>query len=382
MKNLLLLLTIIILSGCASATLSDGVAREPTAIAEVVAADTPTRVPAATPTATVTTSTPTPVPPTSTPTTIPTEVPTNLPVEPTPVPVQARYGYPIGQPDRVPGDGFFIRHAYTVENTWFNPGHWHAGEDWYVVDDGETAGAQIYAVADGEVVYSGSNYPGLVVIIRHDDELFSMYGHLDPTVTVQVGQRVTRGDVIGTVLRRSDNVPNHLHFEIRTFLTTPEVNGATPRYNFRCGVNCPPGPGYWPHTAPDLPSSMGWLNPTHTIAERAFPGTNDATPIGNIVVATRPLSNSVSVWSNVPDTDPAAQPIQEIVLTPGEQFPLLEVYTGAESSNTLHANTYQLWYRILLADGQEGWVQAAIPSTFETSADGQPSTIWFNFLPL
>lgn len=381
MRSLLFLLAIVMLSGCASATPSDGVAREQTPIAEA-AADIATGIPANTPTVAEVTSTPTPVPPTSTPTTIPTEIPTNLPVEPTPVPQQSRYSYPIGQPDQVPGDSFFIRHAYTVENTWFNPGHWHAGEDWYAVDGGETAGAQIYAVADGEVVYSGSNYPGLVVIIRHDDELFSMYGHLDPAVTVQVGQRITRGDVIGTVLRRSDNVPNHLHFEIRTFLTTPEVNGATPRYNFRCGVNCPPGPGYWPHNAPDLPSNMGWLNPTHTIAERAFPGTNDATSIGNIIVATRPFSNSVSVWPSVPDVDPTVQPIEEIVLTPGEQFPLLEVYADAEASNTLHANTYQLWYRIMLADGQAGWVQAAIPSTFETSADGQPSTIWFNFFPL
>ncbi|NJO81345.1 MAG: M23 family metallopeptidase [Blastochloris sp.] len=325
---------------------------------------------------------PTPMPPTFTPATIPTETPTTPPVEPTPIPIPARYGYPIGQPDHVPGDGFFIRHGYMVENTWFNPGYWHAGEDWYAVDGGETAGAQVYAVADGEVVYSGSNYPGLVVIVRHDDELFSMYGHLDPTVAVQAGQRVMRGDVIGTVLRRSDNVPNHLHFEIRTFLTTTEVNGATPRYNFRCGVNCPPGPGYWPHNAPDLPSDMGWRNPTHTIAQRAFLGTNNATSIGNVVVTTQPLARSVPVWPSVPDLDPTAQPIEEITLTPGQLFPLLEVYVGNEASNTLHANTYQLWYRILLASGQEGWVQAAIPSTFETSADGQPSTIWFHFLPL
>ena len=38
-----------------------------------------------------------------------------------------RYSYPIGVPGRPLGDGFFIRHGYTVENTWYNPGYWHTG---------------------------------------------------------------------------------------------------------------------------------------------------------------------------------------------------------------------------------------------------------------
>ena len=67
---------------------------------------------------------------------------------------------------------------------------------------GDTAGARVYAVADGEVVYAGANYPGRVVIVRHADDLYSMYGHLDPALAVRVGQQVARGDLIGTVLRR------------------------------------------------------------------------------------------------------------------------------------------------------------------------------------
>src|SRR5215217_3398033 len=78
----------------------------------------------------------------------------------------AVFGLPIGFPDRLPGDGFFVRHGYACENTWYNPGGWHTGEDWYAIGE-ETAGALIYAVAAGEVVFVGSNYPGLVVIVRH-----------------------------------------------------------------------------------------------------------------------------------------------------------------------------------------------------------------------
>ncbi len=85
---------------------------------------------------------------------------------------------PIGFPDRLPGDGFIVRHGYATENTWFNPGWFHAGEDWYATS-GDTASALIYAVADGDVVFAGWEYPGLVVIVRHADDLYSMYGHLD-----------------------------------------------------------------------------------------------------------------------------------------------------------------------------------------------------------
>ncbi len=113
------------------------------------------------------------------------------------------FSYPIGIPGRSLGDGFFIRHGTPVENTWYNPGYWHTGEDWYAIE-GDTAGAQVLAIADGEVVYAGANYPGRVVIVRHADDLYSMYGHLDPALNVRVGQRIARGELIGTVLRRGD----------------------------------------------------------------------------------------------------------------------------------------------------------------------------------
>src|SRR5215207_11129925 len=154
------------------------------------------------------------------------------------------FGYPVGQPGRVFGDGFLIRHGYATENTWYLPGYLHTGEDWYTME-GDAAGAGVYAAATGEVVFAGSNYPGRVVIVQHADDLFSMYGHLDYALTVAVGNSVERGQPLGTILARTDGrAPSHLHFEMRTFFTTPEINGESPRYEFGCGFECPPGPGY------------------------------------------------------------------------------------------------------------------------------------------
>src|SRR5215217_6621216 len=68
------------------------------------------------------------------------------------------FSLPIGLPGQVLGDGFVIRHGYATENTWYNPGWWHTGEDFYVLD-GNDAGAGVYAVADGEIVFAGSSIP-------------------------------------------------------------------------------------------------------------------------------------------------------------------------------------------------------------------------------
>lgn len=293
--------------------------------------------------------------------------------------MEPSWTYPIGLPDHPFGDGFFIRHGYATENTWYNPGYLHTGEDWYALQ-GDTAGAGVYAVAEGEVVYAGSNYPGRVVIVRHADDLYSMYGHLDPALVVAVGERVMRGQQLGTVLQRGDDVPNHLHFEIRTFLTTPEVNGANPRYGFRCGPNCAAGPGYWPLAAPDLPTALGWRNPTHVINRRAFPAAA-AGNLGEVVVAAQPLSSSVTLWTQLAEDGTPQQAQGEIDLQPGARLPLLEVRAGPEAIEATGAEAYALWYRVRLADGREGWLQAAVPSDFETGSDGRPATVRFNMFP-
>lgn len=366
----MLLLLVLLLAACSQGTNEEAVVQTVVVIATATPSATATPPPpTATPSATVT-----PPPATATPSATATPPPATAAPSAAPA-----FSYPIGLPGRAPGDGFFIRHGYATENTWYNPGDWHSGEDWYALE-GDTAGAQVYAIAAGEVVYVGSNYPGRVVIVRHRTDLFSMYGHLDPAVSVREGQTVERGTLLGRVLRRSDRVPNHLHFEVRTFLTTPAVNGPRPRYGYRCGVQCPPGPGYWPITAPDHPSDLGWRNPSHVIAARAFDPALGS--LGEVLVVTEPISPTVMLWAEVPSNDSQDTPLGELTLSAGERFPLLEISSGAEDSRATSAQGYQLWYRIGLADGRSGWVQALVPNDFETGNDGRASTLRFNFVPL
>lgn len=372
MKSICFLLVLLLLVGCTTAieqaTTPTDIAPAATVQQQPTAAP-PTITDVAQPSAML--ATPTTVdPPVPTATTSPTAVVARTPT----------WGYPIGASGRARGDGFFIRHGYAVENTWFNPGDLHTGEDWYALA-GDTAGASVVAVADGEVVYAGSNYPGRVVVVQHALDLFSMYGHLDPALAVELGQRVAGGDLIGTVLRRGDDVPNHLHFEIRSFLTTAEVNGDQPRYGYRCGRACVPGPGYWPIRAPELPDALGWRNPTHVINGRMLPEL-DSGAQSTAVVASDPVSDSVMLWAEFADDGTPQGALGEIALEPGTRYPLLNVRAGAEAPQATSAAAYALWYRIALPDGRTGWLQAAVPSTFETGSDGQPSTVQFNLYPL
>lgn len=287
------------------------------------------------------------------------------------------FAYPIALPGREPADGFLVRHGYATENTWFAPGNLHAGEDWYAVG-GDTAGAPVLAIAAGKVVFAGSDYPGRVVIVRHAPDLYSMYGHLGYDLPVAEGDSLRRGDLVGTVLARGDDVPDHLHFEVRTFLTTPEVNGPSPRYGYNCGPNCPPGPGYWPIDAPDHPSDQGWRNPTHAINARAFLGGEAGADAA--VVVTAGAAGEATLWSAPGNVD-GAEETGTLPLRPGDRYPLLAVETGPEATTGSSAETYRLWYRIAPPDGDPAWVQAAVPFAGDTGGDGRPSSVRYDFVP-
>jgi murein DD-endopeptidase MepM/ murein hydrolase activator NlpD len=236
----------------------------------------------------------------------------------------------------------------------------------------------VYAAAAGEVVFAGSEYPGLVVIVQHLDGLFAMYGHLDYTLAVEAGQSVARGQLLGSILTRTDGLaPSHLHFELRTFFTTPEVNGNAPRYGVACGFDCPPGPGYWPLDAPEHPSTMGWRNPTHVINRRAWP---NGAPEGVEVVVTEAAPASTPLWT-APSDGGGAEVIRDVSLIPGDRYPLLAVDAGEEASTGASAEAYRVWYQIAAPDGGEGWVQAAVPVDYDTGSDGRPSSVRFDFLP-
>jgi len=73
----------------------------------------------------------------------------------------------------------------------------------------------IYAAAAGEVVYSGSGLPGYgeLVIIKHNADYLSAYGHND-SLLVKEGEQVRLGQRIAQMGNGPDQRPL-LHFEIR-----------------------------------------------------------------------------------------------------------------------------------------------------------------------
>lgn len=76
-------------------------------------------------------------------------------------------------------------------------------------------GTKIYATGDGVVSESeyGRGY-GKMVVINHGYSYQTVYGHMSKTL-VQVGQKVSRGDVIGLVGNTGTSTGAHLHYEVR-----------------------------------------------------------------------------------------------------------------------------------------------------------------------
>ena len=86
------------------------------------------------------------------------------------------------------------------------------------------SGTPVYAAADGMVIFAGpdeeaiyspwKNYYGNLVVIKHNDGLFTLYAHLSK-IDVQAGQEVLAADKIGEVGRTGAAIGSHLHFEVR-----------------------------------------------------------------------------------------------------------------------------------------------------------------------
>jgi hypothetical protein len=290
----------------------------------------------------------------------------------------SRWSYPIAFPGGVPGDGLLVKHGYACENAIYYPGLLHTGENWHGIDRNALE-ADILSASDGDVVYADFDYPGRVVIIQHEDELFSMYGHLDYDLAVSVGDRVERGTRIGRPVPFPGDIErSHLHFEIRTFFLTNIVNGTNPSHGFTCGFQCPPGPGYWPINAAQHPSDLGWLNPTHLIEGRRYRG---SPPDDSVVVVTSTARATTPLWT-LPSDRANAEISGSLDLFPGERFSLTGIATGLESTYTYNAEGYRLWYRIETPESGEAWVQAAFPAEDDVGLDGLPSSVRFDLLPV
>lgn len=73
----------------------------------------------------------------------------------------------------------------------------------------------ILAVDSGIVVYSGKRFSGYgkMIIVQHNNTWSTLYAHLNK-YSVQSGQKVTRGQVIGYMGRTGRASGVHLHFEL------------------------------------------------------------------------------------------------------------------------------------------------------------------------
>lgn len=83
------------------------------------------------------------------------------------------------------------------------------------LDVGAPQGARLLAATAGQVAFAGrdGNY-GNVVRIAHENGILTVYAHMS-RITVQVGDAVEAGDLIGYIGSTGKSTGPHLHMEIR-----------------------------------------------------------------------------------------------------------------------------------------------------------------------
>jgi murein DD-endopeptidase MepM/ murein hydrolase activator NlpD len=118
------------------------------------------------------------------------------------------FDFPVGPPD---GTGYYDAQPFGIND--------HLGNDWNGLGGGDSdLGDPVHAVAHGIVVEStdhGGGWGNVVRIEHHcRDRIESLYAHLD-AVEVMPGQRVARGQRIGTIGTAHGQYLAHLHFELR-----------------------------------------------------------------------------------------------------------------------------------------------------------------------
>ncbi|MEY2490558.1 MAG: hypothetical protein QOC70_2500 [Verrucomicrobiota bacterium] len=123
------------------------------------------------------------------------------------------FDFPVGKPE---AEGYYKARGYRVGG--------HMGEDWDGVRGGDTDFKDpIYCIGDGIVVFARDVHLGWgnVVIVRHAyresgtvKHIDSLYGHLN-SILVRRGQKIARGQQIGTMGTAHGQYDAHLHLEIR-----------------------------------------------------------------------------------------------------------------------------------------------------------------------
>jgi len=158
------------------------------------------------------------LPPTPTPVPSPTPV-TEIPCEPWSVDFCITEGHFILQRPIQPPANDLVDATYRYGSTANGTRDPHHG-----VEFPNPSGTPVYAAASGIVIFAGSdnqaiyspweNYYGNLIVIEHDDGLFTLYAHLSK-VEVENGEEVFTTDKIGEVGRTGVAIGSHLHFEVR-----------------------------------------------------------------------------------------------------------------------------------------------------------------------
>jgi murein DD-endopeptidase MepM/ murein hydrolase activator NlpD len=113
--------------------------------------------------------------------------------------------YPLMNPARITSRFGWRTHPLTGSR------RFHSG-----LDIAAPSGTPVVATATGTVVSAGWNGGyGKAIVIQHNDTQQTLYGHLSE-ISVQPGQQITQGTVIGLVGSTGNSTGPHLHFEARS----------------------------------------------------------------------------------------------------------------------------------------------------------------------
>jgi len=177
------------------------------------------------------------------------------------------FRYPLDVAQEPPRYGPFCEHRGS------NGGMFHAAEDF-----GRPAGSAVYAIADGEVSFSGTmgGYGWLVIVDHPEINVYSLYGHLSPSRWRAATGPVAKGELIGYLGDEWENggtrdapLVAHLHLGVR----------AGQRSDY-------PGKGEWRWMGGWInlcPADLGWLQPSAVIAGQRIPEGGFAGPAGGLV---------------------------------------------------------------------------------------------------
>ena len=126
------------------------------------------------------------------------------------------------QPPFYAPDRYYLDQIYSYGSTDFGTRMPHHG-----VDYDNPTGTQVYASADGEVIYAGddrnilfspwSDFYGNLIVLEHaedEESFYTLYAHLS-RIEVEEGDFVSAGDRIGKVGSSGSAIGGHLHLEVR-----------------------------------------------------------------------------------------------------------------------------------------------------------------------